>query len=260
VLPETIDGLSQRLAALTADLATATAHAADRVTIGNRTAPRGDAADILGESLRALPERVWETRRISLGVYRGLRFGLALHPQFPPDVFLEGTTTRQSMLSREHHGARAILNALERLAGGYGAECERVRQDLAIAEAQLRDYQARLGVPFAHDAYLSRLSGLRDQLKAGLAGVSPGPSGESPLTVLDLAEKIKVLRATHAIEPAAQRAGRRLSAEEPVTSRIRRRAETTSGTAPAVVPREQVGRALHEATADRGAGSGQLSA
>src|SRR5439155_591212 len=82
-----------------------------------------------------------------LGVCRGLRFGVVLHPQFPPDVYLEGASARQSMLSREHHGPRAVLNAVERLATGYGSECERVRQDLAIAQSQLRDYQARLRKP-----------------------------------------------------------------------------------------------------------------
>ena len=99
-------------------------------------------------------------RRVPLGIYRGLRFGLVLHPQFPPEVYLEGATTRQSTLSREHQGPRAVLNALERLASGYGSECARVRQDLAIAESQLRDYQARLGKPFLHDAYLSELTSL----------------------------------------------------------------------------------------------------
>ena len=68
-----------------------------------------------------------------------------LHQQFPPDVYLEGSTTRQTTLSREHQGPCAVLNALERLAGAYGSECVRVRQDLSIAETQLRDYQARLG-------------------------------------------------------------------------------------------------------------------
>src|SRR6266568_3092072 len=104
--------------------------------------------------------------------YRGLRFGIVLHSPFPPDVYLEGAITRQSGLSREHQGPRAVLNALERLAGGYGSECVRVRQDLAIAESQLRDYQARLGKPFLHDAYLSELTGLRDQLKAGLSSAA----------------------------------------------------------------------------------------
>ena len=36
------------------------------------------------------------TTRVPLGIYRGLRFGLVLHPQFPPDVYLEGATTRQT--------------------------------------------------------------------------------------------------------------------------------------------------------------------
>ena len=112
--------------------------------------------------------------RVPLGVYRGLRFGLTLDPQFAPEVYLEGAITRRSPLSREHHGPRAVLNALERLAGGYGSECSRVQEDLGIAESQLRDYQARLGAPFPHDAYLAELTGLRDQLKAGLSGCAAG--------------------------------------------------------------------------------------
>ena len=124
---------------------------------------------MLGGKLDALPRDVRDTTRIPLGIYRGLRFGLVLHPQFPPNVYLEGATTRQSGLSRDHQGPRAVLNAFERLAGGYGSECDRIRQDLAIAESQLRDYQARLGKPFLHDGYLSELTGLRDQLKAGLS-------------------------------------------------------------------------------------------
>lgn len=97
--------------------------------------------------LDSLPLNVRETTRVPLGIYRGLRFGLVLHSQFPPDVYLEGAITRQSALSREHQGPRAVLNALERLAGAYGSECNRVQQDLSIAESQLRDYQARLGKP-----------------------------------------------------------------------------------------------------------------
>src|SRR5438552_2444713 len=153
-LPGTIASLSERLSNLTADEATATAHAADPLTIGSCMCAREDAPDILGSLLDSLPRIVRETSRVPLGIYRGLRFGLVLHPQFPPDVYLEGAISRQSMLSREHHGPRAILNAAERLASAYDSECARVRQDLVIAEAQLRDYQARLGQPFLHDAYL----------------------------------------------------------------------------------------------------------
>ena len=130
------------------------------ITIGSRTWPREDVPAILAGQLDALPRNVRETTRVPLGIYRGLRFGMVLHPQFPPDVYLEGAITRQSTLSRDHQGPRAVLNALERLANAYGSECVRVRQDLAIAESQLRDYQARLGKPFLHDAYLSELTEL----------------------------------------------------------------------------------------------------
>src|SRR3984893_8921024 len=92
---------------------------------------------------------------------------MVLNPQLSTEVYLEGATTRLDTLSRDHHGPRAVLNALERLANAYCSECARAKQDLAIAESQLRDYQARLGKPFLHDAYLSELTSLRDQLKAG---------------------------------------------------------------------------------------------
>jgi hypothetical protein len=36
-------------------------------------------------------------------------------------------TVRQSVLSRDHHGPRAVLNALERLASGCGSECDRLQ-------------------------------------------------------------------------------------------------------------------------------------
>src|SRR5271157_1194648 len=171
-LPGTIAYLSERLSNLTTDHTTAAGHASDPITIGGRAYPGEDIPEILGGRLDALPKNVRETNRIPLGNYRGLRFGLVLHPQFAPELYLEGNTTRLATLSRDHHGSRAVLNALERLAGGYGSECDRVQRDLGIAEAQLRDYQARLGKPFVHDAYLSELTALRDQLKAGLSGAT----------------------------------------------------------------------------------------
>jgi hypothetical protein len=130
------------------------------------------------------------------------------------------------MLNREHHGPRAILNAVERLASGYGSECERVRQELAIAEAQLRDYRERLGKPFSHEHYLNQLASLRDQLKGGLSAPPPGQEGKEGPTVAELAAKIKELKAGNTIEAAPDRASKRsVLAEEPVTARIRRRAE-----------------------------------
>ncbi len=226
-LPATIASQSERLSKLTADEATANARAGDPITIAGRTWSREDIPEILGGKLDALPKNVRDTTRVPLGNYRGLRFGLVLHPQFPPDVYLEGAITRQSGLSREHQGPRAVLNALERLASGYGSECVRVQQDLSIAEAQLRDYQARLGKPFTHETYLTELTSLRDQLKAGLSSTAHELDNEEGPSASELAEKIKAIKAANSIEATPQRVRQKHStAEEPITARIRRRAES----------------------------------
>src|SRR5439155_10813347 len=125
-----IANLSERLSSLTTDQATATAHADDPITIDRRTCSREDAPGILASHLDSLSRNIREKRRVPLGIYRGMRFGLVLDPHFPPDVYLEGTITRQSGLLREHQGPRAVLNAVERLANAYGSECARVRQDV----------------------------------------------------------------------------------------------------------------------------------
>jgi len=176
----------------------------------------------MADQIDRLPRNVRESTRMPLGVYRGLRFCMILHPQFPPDVFLEGAITRLSTLSRDHQGPRAVLNALERLATGYGSACVRVRQNVAIAESQLRDYRERFGKPFAHDAYLSELTSLRVQLKAGLSATNqPDEKGS---TVSDLAGQIKALKGANTIDATPQRVQRKhASAEEPITARIRRR-------------------------------------
>ena len=225
-LPETITRLSKRVSDLSADLATATAHAGDPVTIGGHACSREDAVAVLTQSLDTLPQTVRETKKFPLGTYRGLHFGLVLNPQWAPEVYLEGATTRQDTLSREHHGPRAVLNALERLVGNYESQRNQARQELSIAEGQLRDYQERFGKPFAHESYLSELTQLRDQLKAGLSGATPEPGTEQLPGVPELAERIKTLKAAQTIEAAPERTGkRRTSAEEPVTARIRRRTE-----------------------------------
>jgi hypothetical protein len=226
-LPGTIASLSKRLSNLTTDQTTATAHASDPIIIGKRRIAREDVGAALGAELDALPTNIREKTRVPLGTYRDLRFGMVLHPQWSPEVYLEGATTRLDTLSRDHHGARAVLNALDRLVSGYGSEYARVRQELSIAESQLRDYQARLGKPFSHDAYLSELTSLRDQLKAGLSATAHQPDNEEGPSASELAEKIKTLKAAHSIETTPQRARQKHStAEEPVTARIRRRAET----------------------------------
>lgn len=224
-LPGHISSLKDRLEKLTTDDATATEHDLDPITIGKHAIAREDVPAVLGKKLDSLPVGVRDATRVPIGTYRGLSFGLVLHPQFPPDVYLEGSITRQTGLSRDHQGPRAVLNALERIATGYGSECVRVRQDLAIAESQLRDYQARLGQAFPHEAYLSELTGLRDQLKAKLSAGHDSGEDRGP-TTSELAESIKALKAANTIEATPQRTERRqTAAEEPITARIRRRQE-----------------------------------
>ena len=226
-LPDTIKSLEERLESLTADMAAMKAHEDDDIIVGGRAS--GDPVEALGAALDALPQLVMQDRRVPVGTYHGLRFGIVLHPQWRPEVYLEGAMTRQDSLSREHQGPRAVLNAVERLARGYGSECDRVRQDLGIAETQLRDYEARIGQPFAHAGYMEQLASLRDQLKAGLSGGEPQ---EGAPTVAELATRIKELQASNSVETAPERTGtRRVSAEEPVTARIKRRAEAGAGPA-----------------------------
>jgi hypothetical protein len=225
-LPKTIAALSERLSKLAADLETAAAHAADPLTVGGQTCSHEDAPNVLASHLDSLPHEVEGSRRVPLGLYRGLRFGLVLRPHFGPDVYLEGAATRQSGSLREHQGPRAVLNAVERLASTYGPECARLRQDLAIAESQLRDYEARLGQPFPHDAYLAELTALRDQLRDCLSGTAPEPGTGPRLSVAEFAERIKALKAAHTVEATPERVGKRiLTAAEPITARIRRQLE-----------------------------------
>jgi hypothetical protein len=112
----------------------------------------------------------------------------------------------------ERTGVRAaVLNAVEQLARGYGMESERTRQDLGIAETQLRDYQARVGQPFPHAGYLDQLAALRDCLKSGLSGGEPK---DNEPTVAELAERIKALRGANTVEATPERSSKRKVAAE----------------------------------------------
>jgi N12 class adenine-specific DNA methylase len=241
-LPKMIGGLSELLSQIEADQQTAEANADDSISIGGTTPAREDLADTLAGKLDSLPQNVRHPTRAALGIFRGLKFGIVVEPHFPPSVFLEGKGFRQTSLSREHQGPRAVLNALDRLANSFKSDCDRIRHDLAIAEAQLRDYQARLGQAFPHEAYLSELTGLRDQLKAGLSATAASlPDDQRPNTST-LADRIKALKSSHAIEPAPERAPHaQAAAEVPVTTRIRRRIEAlpvfVSTTDPTPAPR-----------------------
>jgi hypothetical protein len=216
-LPGDIARLQRRIETLTQDIATATAGDHNAILIGGRGYAHKEAAEALAIRLTSLPPAVSENRSIPLGQYRGLRFGLFLSPHGSPDVFVEGAATRMASLSRDHYGPRAILNAVERIIDSYDTERARTRNDLTIAEHQLRDYEARIGAAFPHDGYVTELTDLRDRLKATLA--NPAGQGEE---IASLAERIKALKASQSIEAAPERHAPRATATaaEPVTSRL----------------------------------------
>ena len=221
--------MTERLSKLSSDEATLKTHATDAITIDGRSYSREDITNILGGKLDGLPKYVPETTKIPLGTYHGLTFGLFLRSQFPSDVYLEGRALRQTTLSREHQGPRAVLNALERQADAYGYACDGVRQELTIAEGQLRDYQARLGKPFIHEGYLSELTGLRDQLKSSLSGPVHESGKDKGLSISELAGQIKAIKAAHSVEATPECVRQKQSSvEEPITIRIRRRTEALS--------------------------------
>ena len=143
---------------------------------------------------------------------------------------------KQYLTPREHH-ERLFVGSLARVRPAADVGVHRVDAGRANPDQHLvgdlcgplaEGHQARLGKPFRRDAYLSELTTLRDQLKAGLSGTAHQPEGEDGPSVSEISERIKTLKAANTIEATHERVGkRRASAEEPVTARIRRRMEAT---------------------------------
>jgi hypothetical protein len=220
-LPDRIRNLTRRIESLGQDTTTLNAHEGDRVTVGNRALCRDDAVAALGGRMERLPTSVSETRTVPMGTYRGLAFGVILHAMGGLEAYLDGAILRRTEL-RDGAGPRAVLNALDRLAGGYAIEQERAVQDKAVAEGQLKDYESRLGAVFQHVEYERQLTGLRDKLKAGLSEKTAEPKEGEP-TVIELDAQIKALRATNAVEAVARIGAKpQARAERPVTARITR--------------------------------------
>lgn len=228
-LPEVIERHTERINQLTVDMQTTAVKRDGSIVIGDRKFSLVKAMDPLSERLDSLPAFLRKTERIAIGTYCGLRFGMIVHPEFAPDVFLEGATTQKWTLSREHQGPRAVLNALERLASGYEPQITKAQQERAIAEGQLRDYRSRLGAPFPHDAYLSQLAELRDHLRTSLSDKSSDPEAQPIPDASEIAAQIKSLRAANTIEGTPERTQRQGTvAEEPVTARILRQTRDNS--------------------------------
>jgi hypothetical protein len=217
-LPGEIARLQHRIDALTQDMTTTNAHANDPIKIGGHSYSDKEALDVLATRLQSIPTAVSESRSVTLGQYQGLAFGLFLSPYGSPEVFVEGAIMRMTPLARDHQGPRAILNAVERILDSYDAQCDRTRHDLTIAQTQLREYEARIGTAFLHDAYVTELTDLRDRLKAALA--NPAEHGAE---IPALTERLTTLTASQTIEAAPERHAPRASATaaEPVTTRMR---------------------------------------
>jgi hypothetical protein len=145
---------------------------------------------------------------------------------------------RCAQLARDFHGSRAILHAVERLISSYPAEREKTVRDLGIAQSQQRDYEARLGAPFAHTGYHDELTGLRNQLEAALSRPTPDGTASSLPSVGTLVERLTALHAAHTLEAAPERSAARRTAtvEEAITTRIRQREQTEALAAPADPP------------------------
>ncbi|WP_437186724.1 DEAD/DEAH box helicase family protein [Planctomicrobium sp. SH668] len=226
-LPDLIDRYADRLQKLTADQSRMTHHDGEPVTIGGKAVHRDDLIPTITDKLESLPALLNQPTKIPFGTYHGLEFGLIVDPEFSPDVYLQGQLIRKTRLSKDHQGPRAVLNAIERLASGYGKECDQLRQDLTIAQTQLRDYQSRLGKPFTLETYLSELTTLRDQLKISLSATNPAANDNDGPSTGDLARQINSLKNSFQTEAAPERLSTKsIAAEPPVTLRIRQR-ETT---------------------------------
>ena len=210
-LPEHIERLEERLESLTADRQTVAAGDPGALVVGGRSVSIQDAPAVLTRALERLPATA--DRNFPLGTYRGLSFGIAFH-WGSADVYLSGRTELRSPLSKESRGARAVLNALNRIVVSYDERIEANTKDLVLARSQLCDYQDRLGRAFAHSAYLSELTDLRERLKVALSGTP----AESEPSAVELADRIKTLKGTHQIESAPARLR-----EMPKIGRVRKR-------------------------------------
>jgi hypothetical protein len=222
-LPEVITAQQEHMAKLSADMATVRAHADDAIVIGEYPCPRADLIAVLGKRLEALPAAVSQTTPAPIGRYRGLTFGLVLRPGFPPDVYLEGQVMLSSLMQRSQPGPRAVLNALENLAGTFAFECDRIRRNIAITQGQVRDHHARLGLPFIHEEYIAKLAALRQQLSDSLAGKPPAIGESDRPSVGELVAGIKSLKSSAKIEPQRPRVRSQGTAvQESVVTRIHR--------------------------------------
>jgi N12 class adenine-specific DNA methylase len=225
-LPETIQRLTARKDNLERDQATLLAHQHNPIVVGDSAIHKDDVLGALGKALDELPPLVARMTELELGQFQGLRFGIRLHPYSAPEVYLQGSLTRSAPLSRDHQGPRAVLNALNRLGKTYTEQLATTETDLSLASQQLQDYEQRLGQPFASEAYLAKLTDLRDQLKSALSahGSRDGRADADAAAPAagDIARQIQDLQSSCAAEELSERTASPSApaAEVPMTTRL----------------------------------------
>ena len=179
-LPGVIGHRETRLAQLEADAGTLEARADDPVEIAGRARAKDRILEALGDALDRLPTGVLTTKRFPLGVYRGVKFGIERHPGGSAEVYLIGAAERKASLSQESQGPRAVWNAVNRLVDSARETCEELQASREHASNQLRDFEARIGLPFPHAEALETLADLRDRLKLALAIGPKAEGAEKP--------------------------------------------------------------------------------
>ena len=224
--PAPLKARAERIEGLAADEAVLHAHADDRTVVGGRSCHPDDLLATLNHSLDSLPAPASQAKSV-LGIFRGLSFGIMGSANSRSCVFLEGAVVRTSELSRSSQGARAVLNALERLQASYGEQREKAKEGLAVSKQQLSDYEARLGKVFPHEEYFERLyllrNGLRDAL-SGCSAVSNENSDQKEISVSGLTDELESYLSSHVekIDVGGEIAERPVTEEEPITVRARK--------------------------------------
>lgn len=196
-LPGILAAQGHQLARLEEDRATVHAHGNALLPYALHGSPTAEAEVLasIATQLQALPLLVTTPAAVSLGAYLGLQMNLTLHPYALPEVSLVGKATMRIALTRRAIGARAILNAAQRLAGEYDHRCLMLAQDIRVMERQRADYTAQLGMPFSLAVYREALTGLYQQLSLALSEQPPASLPPIETLVADIA----ALQSTHAL-------------------------------------------------------------
>ena len=136
------------------------------------------------------------------------------------------------------HSVAETNDDLQALIGSAETERDTAARDLAIAQGQRRDYEARLGTTFAHAGYLAELTALRHQLETALSRPAQEGAEASLPSVGTLVERLTALHAAHILEatPEWSAARRTATVEEAITTRIRQREQTEAVTEPTDPP------------------------